>query len=33
MRFSGLLLGPGGYRWELTVDSEMAAVVPFRVVA
>jgi hypothetical protein len=33
LRFTGLVLAPGGYRWELSADDALAAVVPFRVVA
>jgi hypothetical protein len=31
VRFAGLTLEPGGYRWEVTVEGEMLATVPFRV--
>ena len=32
IRFHGLVLAPGGYRFELEVDGELSATVPFRVV-
>jgi hypothetical protein len=33
LRFAGLTLQPGGYRWEVTVDGTMLAAVPFRVLS
>jgi hypothetical protein len=31
IRFSNLLLAPGGYRFEVSVDGRLSATVPFRV--
>jgi len=31
VRFAGLALAPGGYRWDVTVAGDVVATVPFRV--
>lgn len=31
VRFAGLTLAPGGYRWDVTVADQVVATVPFRV--
>ncbi len=31
IRFNGLVLSPGGYRFEMSVDGELSSTVPFRV--
>jgi hypothetical protein len=31
LRFNGVVLAPGGYRWELSIDGTQMAIAPFRV--